>query len=133
MKPRKNVALAQLNDLLHIDQIEPLSEKDMTCFEDLRAVLEKHGALKRFGVTLLHKHFDLEEGEVLVEHTDEKERLQTIQPERKSDDENKHIIQTAWRLDALGEMPVGCYVTCVASTDYHGKPKHEHRHIKAGN
>jgi hypothetical protein len=46
---------------------EGLGPQDAKFVQDLVAVLEKHGNLDRFGLCLLHDHFSLGDGEVLVE------------------------------------------------------------------
>jgi hypothetical protein len=45
---------------------EPLSSADLAVLEEVRQVLAMHGALRRFGVTLQHQHFDLADDEILV-------------------------------------------------------------------
>ena len=89
-----------MNDLPYIDDIEPIDRDDMACMRELRSVLEKHGKLKRFGVTLLHKHFDLEPTECLVETTHPHQRELTLKPEVQSTRDGVDIIETAWRLDS---------------------------------
>ncbi len=73
------------NNLPHGDDVEPFSENDLACFEEIRDVLKKHNKLGRFGLTLLHKHFELQDDEMLVENTDEERRIQVIQPMKKSE------------------------------------------------
>lgn len=46
--------------------------------------IEKHNCIDRFGVALLHKHFDLQEDEVLLETTDVDGREQWIRPIKES-------------------------------------------------
>lgn len=72
------------NHLPHGDVVEQFSENDRECFEEIRDVLKRHGKLDRFGITLLHKHFELQEDEMLVENVDEENRIQTIQPMKKT-------------------------------------------------
>jgi hypothetical protein len=64
--------------LLDIDEVKPLSDDDKQCIAELKDVLERHGALQRFGVTLLQNHFPVYEGEVLVEECDEEARTLTL-------------------------------------------------------
>ena len=54
------VSLPELTD---IDEVERLSESDQACFDDIREALRKHGKLQRFGVTLLHSHFPVQDDE----------------------------------------------------------------------
>jgi len=58
-----------------------LDASDMECFSEIRNILLRYGKTEKFGITLLHKHFDLHEGETLVESTDTSTRTMTIQPE----------------------------------------------------
>ncbi len=49
----------QWSALTHIDDVEPIGERDAECLEEIRLVLAKHGCLRRFGIALLHRHFRL--------------------------------------------------------------------------
>lgn len=62
---------SQLRD---ITDVKPVGDEDAECLAELRSVLEKHGRLDRFGVTLLHSHFAVNEDEVLLEYSDPKSR-----------------------------------------------------------
>ena len=59
-----------MGKLRDITEVIPLSEKDDELIQELVAVLRKHNALDRFGLTLLHQHFDIGDDEVMVESTD---------------------------------------------------------------
>ena len=63
------------------EDCRPLDDDDQEVLDDIRRVLERHGCLDRFGVTLLHRHFDLGPDELLVETVDETERTLTIRPQ----------------------------------------------------
>ena len=84
-------------------QFEPLAKSDtlqaddMACFSELRAVLERHGKLERFGVVLLHHHFPLREGEILLESTDSSRRTMTLEPSI-IDPGDMSAIDTQWYL-----------------------------------
>lgn len=56
------------------EEFEPFSLTDVACFRDIRDVLARHNALHRFGVFLIHKHFDIADDETLTEFTDEENR-----------------------------------------------------------
>jgi hypothetical protein len=58
------------NEFGHIDEIPAETPADQACLEQIQAILERHGMTERFGVHLLHKHFDLAEDEVLLETQD---------------------------------------------------------------
>lgn len=85
--------------LPHITEVKPLSEEDKITMEKLYIVLKEQNALNRFGITLLHEHFKINEDEVLVEFTDIKSRIQTIMPILKNAPELIDSIETSWRLD----------------------------------
>lgn len=103
MLPTNFLSVSPLAD---IDNVIKYSEADKPLFEELYQVLKKHNAQERFGVTLLHSHFDLAENEVLLESTDKKTRRQTIKPVTLDELSLMETIETAWRLDAYGIEPV---------------------------
>jgi len=97
----------KLNSLPHIREITPLSERDAPLVRDLVGVLKKHKALKRFGLTLLHRHFPFSDDEVLLETTDAGARIQTIRPVSKKLLADEEYIETCWRLDT-GQAVTAC-------------------------
>lgn len=82
-----------------ITEVVELNENDLPVMDEIYQVLKKHNALKRFGVTLLHEHFDVADDEVLIELTNRKSRTQTIQPVKKDNPLLSDAIETSWRLD----------------------------------
>lgn len=82
----------------HISDVEARSEKDHALFAELASVLKKYGALNRFGVSLLHRHFEIKPGEILLETTDIASRTQTIRPVDHNATAADPYIETAWRL-----------------------------------
>lgn len=106
----------------HISEVEPRSEKDDALFEEVAAVLKKHNALDRFGVTLLHRHFEIKPGEVLLETTDIPGRIQTICPVHHDEMTADPYIETSWRLGD-GWIAMGC--KCV-------KLGGDHQHLSRG-
>ncbi|TXG81355.1 MAG: hypothetical protein E6R12_14530 [Sphingomonadales bacterium] len=108
----------EFNALPHIDEVDPLNVSDHECMQELRDVLEKHGKLSRFGITLLHRHFDLNEGEILVEFTDTANRVQTVEIEMLAD-KRPCAVETAWVLKAGASM-AACYPgVCVHTSSGH--------------
>ena len=90
------------NDLPDIENAEAFDQDDEACFAEIRSVLEKYKKQSKFGVTLLHKHFDISEGECLVEYTDVENRLLFTRVEQEdilARDENRTIVETTWRFD----------------------------------
>lgn len=63
-----------------IQCIDPLTHEDEETLFMVRDILEKRGAINRFGVNLLRHPFRVDENEILVETTDEDTRTQTITP-----------------------------------------------------
>lgn len=57
-----------------------ISTDDLECMQEIRKVLERYDKLDRFGVSLLHQHFPLEPGEVLLERSDFADRSMTLRP-----------------------------------------------------
>jgi len=109
--------------LLDIDEVKPLSDDDKQCIAELKDVLERHGALQRFGVTLLHNHFPVYEGEVLVEECDEETRTLTLKPMSRESLNEGTLMQTNWRLDT-GDSVQGCVAYCLMDGGRHVGPKH---------
>ncbi len=100
------------NDLKDIDEVTPVGEMDVPCLAEVREVLKRHGMQERFGVALLHKHFDLEPGEMLVEQTDKAARTLTISAV--SPTEAPATVGTIFRLnDGEGlDVFLGCMQYC---------------------
>jgi hypothetical protein len=97
----------------HITEVERRSAKDDALFSELASVLKKHGALDRFGITLLHRHFDIAQGECLLEETDVETRKQTVQPISYNDLRDEKFTETAWRLGEGFTAPISY---CVGRT-----------------
>ncbi|MBT9569442.1 MAG: hypothetical protein IV085_14225 [Thiobacillus sp.] len=74
----------QWSTLKHIADVRPIDQSDAACMEEIRTVLAKHNCLDRFGVSLLHCHFDLGEDEILLETTDLERREHLVRPVKRS-------------------------------------------------
>lgn len=85
--------------LPHITEVKPLGEEDKNLIADVVEVLEKHEALGRFGLTLLHQHFPIGKGEIQLEETEVGSRTQTIKMVKQEEVEKLPHIETSWRLD----------------------------------
>lgn len=103
-------------DYPHISDAEPLSSNDGALIADLHDVLQRHGALKRFGITLLHTHFPLAADEVILEETDMDTRLQTMRPVPLASVEGIPATETSWSLET-GRAIMRC--TCLKSGKDH--------------
>ena len=102
-----------LNYIPHADDVTPLSDADLPVLRDLREVLARHGKLDRFGVTLLHKHFDLGPDEIMIEATDPVTRTTVIKPGPRTHD--GRTLETAWMfggLDSKGQPLLACHLVC---------------------
>jgi hypothetical protein len=112
---------ANITAMQHILNARPRTSQDDLLFGELYEVLRKHRAEDRFGITLLHKHFDLQDGEMLVEYTDQELRLQTIRVERAESVDIAQTIETAWSLED-GKIQMSC--RCALQGDDHN---HQHQ------
>jgi hypothetical protein len=100
------------NDLKDIEEVTPVGESDLSCLADVRDVLKRYGMQDRFGVALLHKHFELQPGEMLVEQTDKSARTLTISAMTPAD--VPATVGTIFRLDDGDGLDVflGCMQYC---------------------
>ena len=123
-----NMSPMQWAPLKDIDDVEPLNEKDTPVLKDLYAVLEKHGYLDRFGITLIHKHFEIADDEILLETTDEKNRVLTMRTVKEAAPENQGSTQTMWKLQKGGDYQTmaRCFASC--ETNIHGNHSRFHNY-----
>lgn len=88
------------NDLDDLDEASsPFSVSDQACLDEIRQVLERNGKTRRFGITLLHKHFDLANDEVLLETPNPTDRTLSTRVMKVSELEEVSHDCTAWRFD----------------------------------
>lgn len=86
------------NTLTHIQDVQPLDAVDEACLAEIEVVLAKYNRTARFGVAVLHKHFDVAPDEVLIERTYAATRQLVTQPVRASE-VTGDLITTIWRFD----------------------------------
>lgn len=122
-KPVSNLTVAamQWRAVDDIDEAAPLDSSDTECLTELRSVLEKHGKLKKFGLTLIHSHFPIEDDEILVEKVNKASRTLIIRPMKRS--EAGAAVDTQWSLDA-GHALLACRVKCYIDPPGHDGPHH---------
>jgi hypothetical protein len=108
-----------------IDEVPPLSEADQPCLDEIRAVLVKHDALLRFGVALLHEHFEVADDEILVETIDVASRTLTSRPEKIADLGHYRSVETSWRLDDRTAM-ARCTSACRPASFTEARHKQVH-------
>ena len=87
------------NDLPNLTDVHELTSKDDSCINELQSVLEKYGLTSKFGVALLHKHFTIEDDEVLLEKNDPIKKTLTSRPIKTSKVKNDGYATTVWRFD----------------------------------
>lgn len=119
----QNQSKDQYNALPHIDDVDEFDEADFECLQEVKRVLEERGKAGRFGVALLHRHFSLNEAEVLVEETDEDTRVQTIRPVNEGDLDGVKLTPTIIRLDT-DDVILGCYRVCSYREGYGHRTAH---------
>lgn len=89
---------ARVEDL---QDVEPLSDDDFECMQQVREVLARHGKPSRFALHLIHKHFDIEADEILVEYSDGAKREQTCRPEKATSEMALGATPTTWSLQHI--------------------------------
>jgi hypothetical protein len=109
----------QWASLPDIDSVEPLNHDDFAVLEEIHRVLLRHGKSSRFGVCLLHKHFEVADDEVAIEYTDVEQRESRVVVEKKTDF-NMNSIQTLWRFQMDGSnMATRCDQRCAPGGTTH--------------
>lgn len=104
-----NIQPMQWKPVADISAVDPFSPDDAACFRELRDVLLKYNALNRFGITLIHRHFDIAPDEEMMEFTDAENRTLIVKPVKLSDINWKNTTVTNWRLTDGDEVAtVGC-------------------------
>jgi hypothetical protein len=119
----------QWSSLKYIDDVRPIDHRDAACLEEIRLVLAKHANLDRFGIALLHSHFQLADDELLLETTDVEQREHWVRPVKKSDLEEAGLEPqtTILRFDESGCSQVcGCYQSNHGHTRTHTPPEGGH-------
>jgi hypothetical protein len=107
----------QWSGLLNSDDVRPIDVSDAACLSDIRDVLDKHGCLDRFGVSLLHRHFPVDDDEIMLETTDIAKREHWVRPVRRASlqDAGVEAQTTMVCFDSVGYTQV-----CVCSRDNNG-------------
>jgi hypothetical protein len=108
----------QWHRLLAVEDVDPLNDGDYSLLRELGEVLLRHGKAERFGICLLHKHFDLAPDEELVEETDADTRVSilrvhTAQPGRVDS------VETMWRFNGTTTAIRTCKIRCLKTGTSH--------------
>jgi hypothetical protein len=111
----------QWTNIAHIKDIGNISSEDHECLEEIRGVLARHNRLNKFGIALLHHHFDLHDTEVLVESVDPYGRTLSSAPVARSKIDWAKVMETLWRFGPnVGEVQamVGCDTRSISHPDW---------------
>lgn len=122
---RIHLEAMQRSFLQDINDVKPLEDADYEVLKEIGDVLRRHKCTDRFGVFLLHKHFDLADDEELVEETNAVERVSVTRAKPISAP-SEDSIETMWRFKDGVQAVTKCVKRCVY---YFGHPK---EHLKEG-
>lgn len=100
--------------LQELQDLAPLDAGDRACMAELRDVLARHGKLSRFALHLAHRHFEVGEGEALIERPDPDGRTQHVSVGRLADFPD--AVPTTWLFDGLNAAAGATYCVCVTTT-----------------
>lgn len=115
----------QWSSLSDISDVRPVQIEDFAVLDELRLVLDKHGAGERFGIHLIHKHFDVADDEVLVEYTDEEARTLNCRVEKRDTLGNSPaLLETQWRFNTQKASMI-CHGYC--NIDHGHSRKHQYK------
>ena len=108
----------QWQSLSDIDDVRPIDDSDAPVLDEIRAVLEKHGCLDRFGIALLHRHFDVRADELMLETTNVLAREHWVRPVDRAELAAKGFSaqSTIVRFDETGTAQ---YCACARDKDGH--------------
>lgn len=110
-----------------LDEVDDLDESDLACFQEIAAVLNRHGKLDRFDLALRHGHFDVADDELLIETNDPTTRTLSVKPYRLDElPADARIRETVWSpgldgVTASNRCKQGCFVDL--------KDKHSTSHV----
>jgi hypothetical protein len=107
-----------------LHETAPLDAGDLRCMVELREVLARHGRLGRFALHLVHKHFDIEHTEVLVEYSDPARREQWLRVEPRASEILRQAVPTTWTLEQRDPL-VAC--VCAFRAEHGHLGRHESR------
>lgn len=110
-----------------LDDVDDLDQSDLACFQEIAAVLQRHGKLDRFDLALRHGHFDVGDDELLIETNDPITRTLSIEPYRSDAiPVGSKIRETVWSLDLDGPVASQrCKQACFVDL----KDKHSTSHV----
>ncbi len=80
-----------------IEDVAEFDTDDLECLREVRETLRRHGMVDRFGVTLIHSHFEIAADEILMEETDVASRTLRIRPIKLEEARKLDSRPTNWR------------------------------------
>jgi hypothetical protein len=113
-----------VNRLTGINHVERRLDSEARLFGEIRELLKRYGVEKKYGLALLHKHFDLADDEVLIEYTDIENRTLITKPAPRSEASSCNAVETIWSLES-GNVTTSCALFCYY---YPTTGKHEQKH-----
>lgn len=129
--PLKPTDIAQWNHLPDIHDVTPLNDHDRACLDAVRDVLEQFDCLGRFGVNLLHKHFEMAADELLIEQVDEAGRRLVTKPVKvgivQGQMPGAYETQWHWQRDRHGAVALICVMRCFPGN--YESPGHVNKHV----
>lgn len=115
----------QWTSIKPFEGVEPVTDGDFEVLREIRDVLRKHNKLGRFGINLIHKHFDIADDEVALETSDEENRTSTIQVLKRAELDGQNSVPTSWRFSDDGASPeIRCHTECKSSGSWSHKTGH---------
>lgn len=116
-----------MNSLPDIVDVRPVDETVLSCLLEVREVLERHGAIQRFGVNLLHDHFPIGADEVLLEVCDPDTRTLTIRPGRASGGTDR-FVGTSFQFGSVDGAGVSAVLVCKVGCFVDLRDRHKRTH-----
>jgi hypothetical protein len=91
------------------DAARPLGLGDERFVAELYELLARHDNIDRFGLCLLHDHFPVASGEILLETNDPAQRTLSLEVAQIDALRDENIKVTSWRFAGAGTVPLtGC-------------------------
>lgn len=113
----------QWKPIINISEAEGFTSRDAACFKEVRDVMGKYGLLDKYGISLIHRHFDIDDDECLIEKVDVDSRTLSVAPMKKRDLQPNSTTTTMWKLtkgDEVAEIGCQCYVSSRGHEGRHG-------------
>ena len=105
------------NHLPDITEVSTIDASDFACLNEIKAVLLKHQKAEKFGVNLLHKPFEIEKNEMLVETIHLADRTLITRPVIATETQKKNLVQTVWCFSSDESLAKACESFCPTTPD----------------